>query len=74
MKKEILLGGTFMAKNEVGFIVIEDYIEWIEDIKKRIKSSQIKASVKVNDVVLDLYWNIGKDIVEKQAASLLCCG
>ena len=58
-----------MAKNEVGFIVTEDYMEWIEDIKKRIKSSQIKASVKVNDVVLDLYWNIGKDIVEKQAAS-----
>lgn len=58
-----------MANNEVGFIVTEDYIEWIEDIKKRIKSSQIKASVKVNDVVLDLYWNIGKDIVEKQATS-----
>ena len=35
-----------MAKNEVGFIVTEEYIEWIEDIKKRIKRSQIKASVK----------------------------
>lgn len=54
-----------MAKNEVGFIVTKEYIEWIEDIKNRIKNSQIKASVKVNDVVLDLYWNIGKDIVEK---------
>lgn len=58
-----------MAKNEVGFIVTKEYIEWIEDIKKRIKNSQIKASVKVNDVVLELYWNIGKDIVEKQATS-----
>lgn len=38
MKKEILLGGTFMAKNEVGFIVTEDYIEWIEDIKKRMST------------------------------------
>lgn len=58
-----------MAKGEVGFIVTDEYMAWIEDVKKRIKSSQIKASVKVNDVVLDLYWNIGKDIVEKQAAS-----
>lgn len=58
-----------MAKREVGFIVTDEYVAWIEDVKNRIKHSQIKAAVKVNDVVLDMYWNLGKDIVEKQAAS-----
>ncbi len=58
-----------MAKREAGFIVTDEYVAWIEDVKNRIKHSQIKAAVKVNDVVLDLYWNLGKDIVVKQATS-----
>lgn len=33
-----------MAKNEVGFIVIEEYIEWIEDIKKRVYRLQTKRN------------------------------
>ncbi len=55
-----------MVKKEVGFIVTEEYKIWIDDIKQRVKQSQIKASVKVNYELLDLYWNIGKDIVNKQ--------
>jgi len=55
-----------MAKDEVGFIVTDDYKVWIEDIKNRIKQSQIKASIKVNYELLDMYWSLGKDIVDKQ--------
>lgn len=55
-----------MAKKEVGFVVTEEYVAWINEIKMKIKQSQIKASVRVNDAMLDLYWNIGKDIIEKQ--------
>lgn len=55
-----------MAKKEVGFIVTEEYKIWIDGIKQRVRQSQIKASVKVNYELLDLYWNIGKDIVNKQ--------
>jgi predicted nuclease of restriction endonuclease-like (RecB) superfamily len=69
MKQEILMGGIAMAKREVGFLVTDEYVAWIEDVKNRIKHSQIKAAVKVNDVVLDLYWDLGKDIVAKQADS-----
>lgn len=58
-----------MAKREVGFIVTDEYVAWMEEVKKRIKNSQIKAAVKVNNAVLELYWNLGKDIVEKQASS-----
>lgn len=55
-----------MAKSEVGFVVTDDYKAWLCDVKKRIKQSQIKASVKINYELLNLYWDLGKDIVEKQ--------
>ena len=55
-----------MADREVVFVVDDEYKAWIENIKERIKHSQIKASVKVNYELLDLYWDIGKDIVSKQ--------
>ena len=58
-----------MAKREVGFVVTDEYKSWIEEIKSKIQSSQIKASVKVNYEMLDLYWQIGKDITEKQKYS-----
>lgn len=55
-----------MENREVGFVVNDEYKAWIEDIKKRIKQSQIKAAVKVNYELLELYWGIGRDIVAKQ--------
>ena len=59
-----------MAKKEVGFnLNNEDYKAWITNIKKKIKQSQIKAAVKVNYELLDLYWKLGRDIVEKQEES-----
>lgn len=55
-----------MASREVGFVVTEEYKSWINDVKMRIKQSQIKASVKINYELLDLYWELGKNIVSKQ--------
>lgn len=37
-----------MGNREVGFIVTEEYRHWINEVKKRIRQSQIKASVKIN--------------------------
>lgn len=39
-----------------------EYKNWITDILKRFKASQIKAAVKVNSEMLHLYWSIGKDL------------
>ena len=47
----------------------EEYRKWIEDIGKRYKQRQIKASVSVNQEMIGFYWSIGKDIVEKSAGS-----
>lgn len=44
-----------------------EYREWIVGLKQRIKQSQLKAAVKVNTEMLQLYWSIGEDIVEKQS-------
>lgn len=55
-----------MEKREVGFLVTEEYISWINEIKEKIKGSQLKASVRVNVELLDLYWSIGKEIIDKQ--------
>jgi predicted nuclease of restriction endonuclease-like (RecB) superfamily len=47
----------------------QDYGNFITEIKSRIQRAQIKASVKVNNELINLYWNIGKMIVEKQTKS-----
>ena len=48
-------------------INITDYKDWLQDLKGKIQQSQIKAAIQVNSELLRLYWQIGKDIVEKQA-------
>lgn len=45
----------------------KDYQQWISELKLRIHQSQIKAAVKVNTELLQLYWSIGADLVEKKA-------
>ena len=58
-----------IKKQEVKFIVTDEYREWIALIKDRIRNSQIKASIKVNRELLELYWHIGADIVNRQKHS-----
>lgn len=48
------------------FIQDKEYIEWVADLNRRYRQSQIKASIRLNDVMLRFYWSIGKDIVERQ--------
>lgn len=38
------------------------YRDWIYDVGLRFKRSQIKASIRVNDVMLRFYWDLGRDI------------
>ena len=43
-----------------------EYLSFVHKIKERILSSQYQALKKVNYELIELYWSIGKDIVEKQ--------
>ena len=38
------------------------YLNWIQDVSKRFRQSQIKATVKVNDEMLRFYWSLGRDM------------
>lgn len=46
-----------------------EFSEWIKNIKREIRSAQIKTAVKVNSGLLHLYWNLGKEITERQKTS-----
>ena len=48
-----------------------EYFAWIGELKKRYRSTQIKASVSVNSALLEFYWLLGKDIGERYPASKL---
>ena len=54
--------------NKINNISIE-YKEWLSQIKQKFQSSQIKASIQVNSTLLEFYWNLGNEIVEKQKNS-----
>ena len=43
-----------------------EYKSWISELKTRYKQAQIKASVAVNGELLKFYFDLGKDISEKQ--------
>lgn len=43
-----------------------NYTQFIISLKTKIRSAQIKATVAVNSELIKLYWEIGKEIAEKQ--------
>jgi predicted nuclease of restriction endonuclease-like (RecB) superfamily len=47
-------------------IVPKNYSALFEEIKSRIRTAQIKASLSINRELIKLYWQIGKSIVERQ--------
>ncbi len=46
-----------------------EYINWIKELKHKIQSAQLKASLSVNKELLLLYWEIGKSISKKISQS-----
>ena len=45
-----------------------DYSALLVDVKNRIRTAQIRASLSVNRELIQLYWDIGHLIVERQRA------
>ena len=43
------------------------YAEWLTDLKARIHAAQQRAALAVNRELLRLYWEIGRDILRRQA-------
>jgi DUF1016 N-terminal domain len=47
-------------------ITDKQYKEWLIELKKKIQVAQIKAAMRVNHELLNTYWELGKEITEKQ--------
>jgi predicted nuclease of restriction endonuclease-like (RecB) superfamily len=45
----------------------EGYADWLADLKARIHAAQQRAALAVNTELLQLYWQIGRDILDRQA-------
>ncbi len=47
----------------------KEYRDWLKELKQKVRQAQIKAAVKVNTTLLEFYWELGTDIVEKQKSA-----
>ena len=43
-----------------------DYPEFLDQLKQRVRQSQTKAALSVNRELIQLYWDVGRQIVERQ--------
>lgn len=43
-----------------------EYKNWFSALKANIRQRQIKAAMTVNSQLISMYWELGKEIVEKQ--------
>lgn len=55
-----------MAHKNKSVLWPRDYKKFLQALKKRIHESRIRASQSVNRELIDLYWNIGREIAERQ--------
>jgi DUF1016 N-terminal domain len=44
-----------------------DYASWLADLKARIRQERLRVVLASNAVMVLLYWNIGRSILDKQA-------
>ncbi len=46
----------------------KEYAEFLQSLKERIATAQVKAALAVNRELVLLYWQIGREILERQKA------
>ncbi len=53
------------------FIIKTDanYKDWLKNVKQIFLQTQLKAAVSVNSALLEFYWQLGGEIIEKQKIS-----
>ena len=44
----------------------QSYQDWLNQLKKQIRSSQQRAILAVNQELVLLYWQIGQNILQRQ--------
>ena len=64
VKKDAKPSGRELAR--VASVLPAGYAELLEDLKTRVRTAQLKAALSVNHELIQLYWDIGGLIVERQ--------
>lgn len=49
----------------------DSYGQFLADLKRRIQTAQLRASLAVNRELVLLYWQIGRDILDRQKTGKL---
>ena len=60
------------AKHQIvkaGGLLPEGYEEFLSELKERIRTARLRASLAANRELIALYWHIGRSVVEKQKTS-----
>src|SRR5262245_37334382 len=52
-----------------GDLLPEGYEEFLGELKERIRTARLRASLAANRELIELYWHIGRSVVEKQKTS-----
>ena len=55
--------------NELSKTPTPSYSDWLIALKSRVQRVQAKAAVAVNQELLEFYWELGQEIIEKQQSS-----
>lgn len=66
-KEEVMDKPTFVYRD--GMLADKEYIGWLKELKARYRQSQAKAAVRVNTAMLEFYWSLGRDIIQRKAES-----
>lgn len=48
-------------------LIDKTYVNFLDQLKEKIRKAQVSAALAVNKEVIYLYWDIGKQIIQKQA-------
>lgn len=68
MKKKSSKTESLVPNAASGSASVMGYDEFLLDLKARIQSAQVRAAVAVNRELVTLYWNIGREILQRQTA------
>ncbi len=55
-----------LDKTEQVLRLDSNYIDFLSDIKERLKTTQIRAALAVNRELVNFYWQLGKELIEQQ--------
>jgi hypothetical protein len=55
-----------MTERPIQPITDKAAIAWLKELKGRVRRTQLKAAVQINSTLIEFYWELAADIVEKQ--------